>query len=68
MDGRRAILKGGQETESSVVERGHSTAVAWADSFFLGESDPEEQRLCGCVGLVTKGQEMQFFFSDGGKH
>lgn len=27
----------------------------------LGESDPEEQRLCGHVERVTKGQEMQTF-------
>eukprot|EP00064_Thunnus_orientalis_P014026 superscaffoldBa00002377_g14067 len=33
-DGGRAIWKGGQETESIVVERGHSTAVAWEDSLF----------------------------------
>lgn len=28
----------------------------------LGESDPKEQRLCGRVERVTKGQEMQTFF------
>lgn len=33
----------------------------------LGESDPEEQRLCGRVERVTKGQEMQTF-SERGKH
>ncbi|KAK5903845.1 hypothetical protein CgunFtcFv8_007591 [Champsocephalus gunnari] len=32
----RAIWKGGQMTESSVVERGHSTAVAREDSLFWG--------------------------------
>lgn len=32
----------------------------------LGDSDPEEQRLCGHVERVSKGQEMQAF-SEGGK-
>lgn len=34
--------------------------------YLLGESDPEEQRLCGHVERVTKEQEMQTF-SEGGK-
>lgn len=34
----------------------------------LGESDPEEQRLCGHVERVTKGQEMQIFFFRGRKN
>lgn len=64
MDGGRAgiaIYEGGQETESSVVERGHSTAVAWEDSLFWENLTQRNKGFVVMLSVQLKNRKCSLF-------
>lgn len=62
LDREKSNLEGWSEDRKQCGRWWSFNSCGWGRFSLLGESDPEEQRLCGCVECLTRGQEMQTFF------
>lgn len=54
-------MEGGLETENSVVERGHSTAVAWEDSLFLENLTQSNKGFVVMLSVQLKNRKRRLF-------
>lgn len=67
LDREKSNLVGWSEDRKQCGRWWSFNSCGWGRFSLLGESDPEEQRRCGCVECLTRGQEMQTFFTAGRK-